>query len=510
MRFDGESFISYAHLDNVELIEGRKGWVANLHRALEVRLAQLLGKQPHIWRDPKLSGNDVLATALLERIRRVASMVSIVSPRYVKSEWTRKELSEFFHAAEEQGGVNVGDKARIFKVLKTPVPVEQHPPEIRSLLGYEFFKIDPETGRMRELDEIFGPDAQRDFWIRLDDLAHDMCCVLERMEGSQSEAATNATEQKYVFLAETTSDLREQREMIKRDLEQHGHVVLPSYVLPFVASEIQESIRRDLSRCCMSIHLVGKNYSLVPEGSVQSLVEIQNELAVERAEQGSFSRLLWIPAGLELTDERQRKVLDALRNDTRMNDSADLLETSLEDLRTVFQERLYKRPEPAPHIASQASYGGIKRLYLMYDARDRNAVGPYADFFFQQHVEVIHPEFEGEEAEIREYHEENLRTCDGALIFYGSSNECWVRRKLRELQKSAGFGRTKPPAAVAVLLIATPAPTEEAGWCAPAKQQFRTHEALVVSQLQGVSLEQLSPFVVRLTGLDEGKQANGK
>ena len=259
----------------------------------------------------------------------------------------------------------------------------------------------------------------------------------------------------------------------------------------------------------MSIHLVGKNYSLVPEGTVQSLVEVQNELAVERAEQGSFSRLLWIPAGLELSDERQRKVLDALRNDTRMNDSADLLETSLEDLRTAFQERLYKRPEPAPHVASHASYGGVKRLYLMYDPRDRGAVAPYADFFFQQHVEVIHPEFEGEEAEIREYHEENLRSCDGALIFYGSSNECWVRRKLRELQKSAGFGRTKPPAAVAVLLIATPGATEEAPWCAPAKQQFRTHEALVVSQLEGPSPEQLRPFLVRLTGLDEGKQAHG-
>jgi hypothetical protein len=34
--FEGDAFISYAHLDNVELVEGRKGWVANLHRALEV------------------------------------------------------------------------------------------------------------------------------------------------------------------------------------------------------------------------------------------------------------------------------------------------------------------------------------------------------------------------------------------------------------------------------------------------------------------------------------------
>ena len=53
MNFEGDAFISYAHLDNVELIEGGKGWVTNLHRALEVRVAQLLGKPSHIWRDPK-------------------------------------------------------------------------------------------------------------------------------------------------------------------------------------------------------------------------------------------------------------------------------------------------------------------------------------------------------------------------------------------------------------------------------------------------------------------------
>ena len=35
-----------------------------------------------------------------------------------------------------------------------------------------------------------------------------------------------------------------------------------------------------------------------------------------------------------------------------------------------------------------------------------------ADFLFDQHLETIHPVFEGDEAEIREYHEENLRACD--------------------------------------------------------------------------------------------------
>src|ERR1700694_4482562 len=102
MDFEGDAFISYAHLDNVELVEGQKGWVSNLHRALEVRVAQLLGKSPHIWRDPKLQGNDFFAETLVARLGRVAVLVSVVSPRYIKSEWTLRELSEFWTAAERQ------------------------------------------------------------------------------------------------------------------------------------------------------------------------------------------------------------------------------------------------------------------------------------------------------------------------------------------------------------------------------------------------------------------------
>src|SRR5581483_1846846 len=153
MNFEGDAFISYAHLDNLELIEGRRGWVSNLHRALEVRVGQLLGKPPHIWRDPKLQGNDVFAETLTERLQRVAALVSVVSPRYVKSDWARRELAEFCKAAELQGGLRVEDKARIFKVLKTPVPLASYPPELQPILGYEFFKVDPDTGKVRELDE---------------------------------------------------------------------------------------------------------------------------------------------------------------------------------------------------------------------------------------------------------------------------------------------------------------------------------------------------------------------
>src|SRR3984893_10361693 len=321
MNFEGDAFISYAHLDNVELIEGHKGWVATLHRALQTRVAQLHGEAARIWWDPKLQGNDYFADTLVERLQRVKALVAVVTPRYVKSEWGRRELVEFCKAADEQGGIRVQDRARIFKVLKTPVERELHPPELQSLLGYEFFKVDPDTGKVRELalDEIFGPEVQKDFCLKLDDLAHDICALLNILAApSLPPPAGPPPVTGGVYVAVTTSELKDPREVIKRDLTQHGFTVFPDRPLPLDAPEMQAAVRDDLASCRMWIHMVGRTYSMVPEGGRDSLVELQNELAIERAARGQFSRLIWIPPGVHVDDERQRKVLDGLRMDPRI------------------------------------------------------------------------------------------------------------------------------------------------------------------------------------------------
>jgi hypothetical protein len=57
LSFKKDIFISYAHIDDEALIEGEPGWISEFHRSLEVRLSQLLGYRPVIWRDKALDGN---------------------------------------------------------------------------------------------------------------------------------------------------------------------------------------------------------------------------------------------------------------------------------------------------------------------------------------------------------------------------------------------------------------------------------------------------------------------
>jgi hypothetical protein len=176
--------------------------------------------------------------------------------------------------------------------------------------------------------------------------------------------------------------------------------------------------------------------------------------------------------------------------DPRLLEGADLLETFLEDLRTVIHSRLKRAQAPAQQTsAPPVASANHARLYLMYDQRDADTASPCVEYLFEQNFEVIRPVFEGDDAEIREYHDDNLRTCDGVLIFYGSTNECWLRRKLREVQKSPGYGRTKPAPVVGIVL----APPKVAD-----KERFRTHEALVIPQLDGFSAGALRQFVSSL------------
>ena len=509
MEFDSDVFVSYAHIDDQALVEGQKGWISSLHRALEIRLAQLRGKEPKIWRDPKLSGNDVFADTgdidgggvLVDRVHQAALLVSVLSPRYVHSDWCTRELRAFLKASEQSVGLRIGDKLRVFKVVKTQIPREQHPPELQEVLGYDFFVVDPETGRARELSQTSGAEDSRQYWARLDDLAHDITEALELLESAPPSAATapatasqgaSSNTRPIVYLAETSFDLKSERDSIKRELAGHGYQVLPDRPLPLIAAESEAMVKEQLARCQLSVHLVGRNYGIVPEGATESQVVLQNEYAIERGVTEGFTRLIWMPPDLTTEDERQLRFIDSLQTDPRIQAGADILEMALEDLKSAIHKKLEPPEEEEPEVEESAAIDlgdDLRRIYLICDQRDLDHTLPLEDYLYEQGHEVVVPVFEGDEAQVRKDHEENLVACDAVLLYYGAGNELWLRRKLRELQKSAAFGRTKPLRAKAIYV----APPET-----PQKRRVRTREALVIPQQQTFDASTLTPFLAQL------------
>ncbi len=504
MDFEHDVFVSYAHIDDQALIEGQKGWITNLHRALKIRLSQLLGKEPRIWRDPKLSGNDVFSDKLVDRVNRVALLVSVLSPRYVHSDWCNRELRVFFEASENTGGLKIGDKIRVFKVVKTQIPLEQHPPELQQVLGYEFFTVDPDTGRARELSQT--SEESRLYWARLDDLAHDITDALGLLESASgspaasapSPAASSASgsgrdDRPAVYLAETSYDLKTERDSIKRDLQEHDYIVLPDQPLPPVAPESETLVKEQLERCRLSVHLVGRSYGVVPDGATESQVVLQNEYAIERGTADDFMRLIWMSPDLTTEDDRQRKFIESLATDPRIQEGADILETSLEEFKSAIHKKLEPTEEEESADAGEGagldSGDDLTYIYLICDQRDLDHTMALEDFLYDQGYEVIVPVFEGDEAQVRKDHEENMVLCDAVVFYYGAGNELWLRRKQREILKSAALGRTKPLRAKAIY-VAPPA--------TPQKRRVRSRDAVVIPQQEDFDPSALGPFLKQL------------
>src|SRR6266566_4896090 len=128
--FEKHLFISYAHIDNEPFSPGQDGWVSRLHASLDAMLSMRLGYKARIWRDLKLKGDDVFADEITGQFSNAAVLISVISPRYLKSDWCKKELREFRAAAEKSIGLQVDNKSRVLKIIKLPVESEDDLPPV--------------------------------------------------------------------------------------------------------------------------------------------------------------------------------------------------------------------------------------------------------------------------------------------------------------------------------------------------------------------------------------------
>src|SRR5262245_48596368 len=100
--YEHDVFVSYSHQDDRPLDEDAAGWITTFTRQLETELAKRLGTEKlRVWRDSRLAGNEPLTPQLLEAIRRSATLLVVMSPSYLNSEWCARERNEFLSFARE-------------------------------------------------------------------------------------------------------------------------------------------------------------------------------------------------------------------------------------------------------------------------------------------------------------------------------------------------------------------------------------------------------------------------
>jgi len=482
------AFISYSHLDNRPLPTEKEGWVTIFHETLQGVLSNYLGMDAAIWRDKKLADNDVFSDEILEQLARAAVLVSILTPRYVNSQWCNREIDKFCEAAKQGGRLVVGNKSRVFTVVKTPIAKDAPLPSIvRETRGYEFFDLD-DRNAPQEFSPAFGEKARHQFLMKVSALAWDIKQLLEQLR----EGTAPAAEKPAIYLAECARDRRDARDAIEVELKRLGYRVLPDRQLPTDESALVDEVESLLRQCRLSIHLVGNSYGAVPDGpTAKSVTVLQNEIAVRICKAGdALQRVISVPAGTKSEHPRQQEFIEALHDDADAQYGADLITGGLEDLKSTIATVLKKIAEPA--VKPGAAGAPLKKLvYVICDAADRMDTVALVRTLKARGLDITL----GDAATIGTASEKLLTSADAVILFYGTGDETW--KTLRQLEIRNSKARRGGSPLIESTYLASPATRDKEFLVA-------TSEDDVINGMAGFSPEALEPFF-RTLGLGTAK-----
>jgi hypothetical protein len=452
MKFAKQIFISYAHIDNQPLSPEQQGWITRFHQTLQGLLDMRLGRDAAIWRDDKLSGNDVFADEIVQQFKDVALFISILTPRYINSDWCTREARQFCQEAEKNAGLVVENNSRVLKVIKTPVDSLATLPDVfKSVLGFDFYTL--VEGKPLELDPEYGAKYKEDYLRKVALLAWEAAALILTLEaevpsGAQDPVASASAKPK-IYLAECNADRRETREKLIADLKLNGYAVLPDQPLPLDdEASYREAAAALLEASSLSVHLVGATPGATPDGpSQKSIGMLQNELAAKTSQAGRLKRVIWLPANTSSANGQHQAFIEALHKDAEAQAGAELITGGLEELKSTIYRKL-KLIEQASAAQSETTEppepGGEKLVYLVCDEKDRKHTVHLRKWLIEQGLAVKLPLFAGEATAVREAKEQLLATCDAVLVFYGAGDELWKNAIDSDHRKIRSYRGARP------------------------------------------------------------------
>jgi len=417
-------FVSYAHVDNEPLIDGDQGWVTTLINSLKVLLGKKLGSSDafSFWMDHKLQGNSAATADIAKQLEGAATLLLILSPAYIQSQKCMLELNIFLAQIKEVNN-------RVF-VVEHDV-VEEKPAGLDDLLGYKFWLLD-DYGNPRILALPKPNPEEYQYYQKLDDLSRQLANqlkILKQEYGNKPVSNTTITSEKTIFLAEVTQDLEEQRQDIKRYLEQQGLQILPNKKYSF--PNIQQDLDEDLTKSNLFVQLLSdQNTHTYPQ------------FQYERAKNADLPILQWRSPTLDLST-----IVDDPSYSQLLESSSVIAIGFVE-----FQAMIIKKLEPAKekHTFNETITDSL--VFINAALEDIKLANQIKDFLDEQGIGYSMPleDLTGVKAsEIRQYLEQNLLSCDAVLLLYDNTSVYWVNEQLLYCRRMQGR-RDEPLKLIAV------------------------------------------------------------
>jgi hypothetical protein len=313
-------FISYAHFDNAADTHDIC-WVSRFQTDLKKALRQRLGVEPEIFFDSRNLQAHHEVDSLLTEVAASAVFVPILSPSYVKREWTTKEIETFERSPSSRN--------RIVTVELLPVKEYEIPPRFLRLKRTQFWWTE---SLEEDVPLKLTPKSNADKYDRrLQTLAHQMEELLRSIHGDRaggtlvtaeargSDVRPAATASigtlsepnpdnvakvpamsqasasdlsplagKTILLAQVTNDLYDERDQVLAYLQQYGAQVLPEGDYLQGGSDFANAVKADLERAELFVQLLGPYRSNRPadlkddKGDAVSYAQFQYAAAKRR------------------------------------------------------------------------------------------------------------------------------------------------------------------------------------------------------------------------------------
>lgn len=469
-----------------------RDWTSSLRRFLELLLTRLSGEQIQI---NEVSCEQIDVEAIYSPF---TLLIPVVGSNLLNSSNFKDEIKVFHEKAINKGHNNIPWNNRIFKVLREPQKGHFLLDYLSNSISYNFYHYDATIDDLVLYDDFTGPTSEKTFWMRLYDMAYDIYKVMDSLKTAEQEIASisNDLNQITIYLAHGGTDLIGERDSIKRELQRNGYRVLPDQNMPRDLDSIMKMVKKNLAESNLSLHLVGSDYAKI-QSSNSSIIDLQNRLAIEHFQElekmdadtrMNFGRVIWVSPELKNISVKQRLFIENLKKDSDSMNDADLLETSIEELKGYVINKIDNEISRYNKIYGH-SEEDKKVIYLIHEKTDAVKCKKIEAFLEKSGFQVITSNFEGNPDDIRAKHNDNLKRCDATLIYYSHENEGWLKSKQKELLKSLGLGREKPISPQAILIESE----------SQLKESFGIDDnAIILQNQEKFSPEIIEPFLAKL------------
>jgi hypothetical protein len=355
---------------------------------------------------------------MLTAARRSAVFLAIASRSYASREWTRQELAAFVRTPQ--------DTSRLFAVECLPLGVgEVYPVPLQEHHRMAFWRaLSPNSSTPIVLSLTLDPAA---FQQRIHDLAEQIRNQLLTLKRTTPSPGLNSslrtslvsednlprqTNYRRVLLAQVTDDLEDERDQLRRYLEQFGASILPTGTYPQGGDAFKAAFDADLSQATLFVQLLSRQAGRAPPDLDEGYTRFQYQAAAARG----MEIVQWRRPDLDVdnvTNSQHRELLTA----------ETVIATGLE----TFKAEVLRRATPSPQQKL------VRSSLVFIDAdKDDTVIAKALQLEFSRHnFPAVVPTLDGAAEDVRADLEENIVECDALVLVYGQTTPVWVRGQLR-------------------------------------------------------------------------------